>query len=241
MASWDQAKTTYGQQKASLDGNTTNARIDSLVDEMNAAIGRYSSAAGITPSGTTNSNYTTANRVFQQLAGYQQDYSNLIKRVSTTLRGLTSSADVQNKLQQIGVEQDKIVNLERELKNVKQDVETSKARQTDIETPRQNISYYQGFSGMIGFTRPIKLFSVPILIAFSLLLLFISGLILRDFFLPASNGYTTGYNTGYGGSEGGIFSFFTDSRFYAVMGGAALVISVVAILAYSGKLGSKLK
>ena len=239
MASWDQAKTTYGQQKASLDANTTNARVDSIVDEMNAAIDRYTSTAGITPSGTTNSNYTTANSKFQQLAGYQQDYSNLIKSLSTTLRGLTSSADVQNKLEQIGVEQDKIVNLERELENAKQDVETSKARQTDIETPRQNISYYQGFSGMIGFTRPIKLFSVPVLIAFSLLLLFISGLILRDFFLPAS-GYTTGYG-GYGGSEGGIFSFFTDSRFYAVMGGVALVISVVAVLAYSGKLGSKLK
>jgi hypothetical protein len=237
MASWDQAKTTYGQQKATLDANTSVTRVESLVNEMNDAIGRYTSSAGITPSGTTNAYYATANAKFQQLVGYQEDYSALIKRLSTTLRGLTSSADVQSKLVQITEKQGKITNLERELENAKQDVETSKARQTNVETPRQNISYYQGFSGLIGFTRPIKLFSVPILISFGLLLLFISGLILRDFFLPAFDGY----NTGYGGYDGNIFEFFTDSRFYALMGGTALVITVVAILAYSGKLGSKLK
>jgi hypothetical protein len=240
MASWDEAKAAYQVQKDFLDRKTENPKIESLVDEMNAAIGRYTEAAGITPNGgATNANYATANAKFQELVGYQQSYSNLIKRLSTSLRGLTETTDVQNKLEQIGTLRNEIVNLERELKNVKQDAETSKARQTDVETPRQNISYYQGFSGMIGFTRPIKLFTVPILIGFSLFLLFISGLILREFFLPAS-GYNLGYG-GYGGSEGGIFSFFTDSRFYAVMGGVALVISVVAVLAYSGKLGSKLK
>lgn len=238
MASWDQAKASYQAQKNFLDAKTENPKIESLVDEMNAAIGRYTAAAGITPNGgATNADYATANAKFQELVGYQQSYSNLIKNLSTSLRGLTETTDVQNKLEEIGTLRNEIVNLERELENAKQDVETSKARQTDVETPRQNISYYQGFSGMIGFTRPIKLFSVPILIAFSLLLLFISGLILREFFLPASNGY----NSTYGGSEGSIFSFFTDSRFYAVMGGVALVISVVTVLAYSGKLGSKLK
>jgi hypothetical protein len=238
MASWNQIKATYQQQKDILDANTTDVRVDSLVDEMNAAIGRYTSTAGITPGGgTTNTNYTTANRVFQQLTGYQEDYSRLIKNLSTTLRNLTAGSDVTTPLRQVGVLRNDIVNLERELENVKRDVETSKARQTDIETPRQDISYYQGFSGMIGFKRPIRIVSVPILITFGLLLLFISGLILRDFFLPASDGY----NIGYGGSSDDIFSFFTDSRFYAVMGGTALVISVVAILAYSGTLGSKLK
>ena len=238
MASWEDAKRVYEARNNDLISKTGNTQIESLVNQMNAAISRYSAAAGVTPNGgTTNADYATANAKFQELVGYQQSYSNLIKRLSTSLRGLTETTNVQSKLEEIGTLRNEIVNLERELKNVKQDVETSKARQTDVETPRQNISYYQGFSGMIGFTRPIKLFTVPILIAFSLLLLFMSGLILREFFLPAS----TGYNTGYYGSEGGIFSFFTDSRFYAVMGGVALVISVVAVLAYSGKLGSKLK
>jgi hypothetical protein len=238
MASWDEAKVLYQQQKDILDGKTETPKIESLVDQMNAAIQRYTATAGITPNGgTTNANYATANRIFQELNGYQQEYINLNKTLSATLRGLTASTDVQNKLQQIGTLNNDIVNLERELANAKQDVETSKARQTDIEKPRQDISYYQGFSGIIGFKRPLRLLSVPILITFGLLLLFISGLILRDFFLPASDGY----NAGYGGSDEGIFAFFTDSRFYAVMGGTALVISVVAILAYSGKLGSKLK
>lgn len=240
MASWDAAKATYQQRKTALDSNTNNARVDSLVDQMNAAIGRYSAAAGIMPSGTTSSDYTTANNIFQQLAGYQQDYIGLNKNLSTTLRNISASADVQNKLKEIGALRNDITNLERELKNAKQDVETSKARQTDVERPRQDISYYQGFSGMVGFTKPLKLFSVPILIIFGLLLLFISGLILRDFFLPSVGGYDSGFGT-YGASQEGIFSFFTDSRFYALMGGVALVISVVAVLAYSGKLGSKLK
>lgn len=238
MANWDQAKATYQQQKTALDANTTNVKVDSLVDQLNASIGRYSSAAGISPSGTISPDYTTANRIFQQLAGYQQDYIALNKSLSTTLRSISSSTDVQNKLQEIGSLRNDIVNLERELANTKQDVETSQARQSGVERPRQDISYYQGFSGMVGFTKPLKLFSVPILITFGLLLLFLSGLILRDFFLPSIG---SGYNSGYGASQEGIFAFFTDSRFYALMGGVALVISVVAVLAYSGKLGSKLK
>jgi hypothetical protein len=146
---------------------------------------------------------------------------------------MTSSGDLEAKLKQVGTLRDETANLEKEYNHVKQDLETSKARQHDIETPRKDISYYQGFSGRLGFTKPLQLYSIPFLVGFGLLCLFFSGLMMKEFFAPISGGV---WDVGMGATEG-MGSFFTDSRFYAVLGGISFVGAVLSILAYSGAMG----
>jgi hypothetical protein len=239
MASWDQLKANLQNQKTELDNRTTNAIIDQKVENMNAAIFRFVNNAGISQNPGSNADYTTANTIFNEITGLQKDYITLNMRLSGAVRQMTSAADVQNKLQQVGTIRNDIINLEKELKNVKQDADTSLARQGDIERPAQEVSFYQGIGAKLGFTKPLHLISVSVMISFGILLLFLSGLMLRDFFSPSAG--AANLYSGYNSVGTGVFSLFTDSRAYSVLAGIVLVFTVVGILSVKGVLGTTTK
>jgi hypothetical protein len=234
-ASWDQLKANLLNQKAELDGRTTDASIDQKVVNMNAAIFRYINNAGISQNPGSNSDYTTANTIFNEFKTLENNYISLNTTLTGAVRQMTSASDVQNKLQQVGIIRNDIINLEKELKNVKQDADTSLTRQGNIERPAQQVTFYQGIGAKLGFTKPLHLFSISVLISFGLLLLFLSGLMLRDFFNP-----TTLYDA-YVTVETDVFSLFTDSRAYSVLAGVVLVFTVVGILSVKGTLGKTTK
>ena len=235
MAAWNQLKATLLNQKTELDKRTTDAAIDQQVENMNAAIYRYVNNAGISQNPGSNSDYTTANSVFNNLSALESNYITLNTNLSGAVRQMTSASDVQNKLQQVGTMRNDIINLEKEMKNVKQDADTSLARQGDVERPAQKVSFYQGIGAKLGFTKPLHLISVSVMIGFGILLLFLSALMLREFFNPADL-YTT-YTT----VETDVFSLFTDSRAYSVLAGFILVFTVVGILSVKGTLGTTMK
>ena len=235
MATWEQVKTNLQSQKKELDTRTTDQLINQKVSNMNDAAFRYVSKAGISQNPGSNADYTTANTIFNELSALEKNYAILNTNLSTALRQVTNSADVQNKLQTVGTLRNDIGNLEKELKHVKQDADTSLARQGNVTNPNQQVSMYQGISGTLGFVKPIRTISVPILLALGILLLFLSGLMLRDFFSPSS-----GFNT-FGSETESVFSLFTDTRFYSVMAGVVLVTTVLGILSYKGVLGHTLK
>lgn len=231
--SWDRVKTTYTQQKDAIFKRTSDKNIETLVGNMNAAIQRFTNSAGISANPTNDPNYTQAQTSFTRLASDEKEQAQLNQKLSQAIKNMTSSGDLEGKLKQVGTLRDETANLEKELHHAKQDLDTSKARQHDIETPRREISYYQGFAGRLGFTKPLQLHSIPFLVGFGLLSLFFSGLLLKEFFKPVSGGV---WNVGMGATEG-VGSFFTDSRFYAVLGGISFVGAVLGVLAYSGTLG----
>jgi hypothetical protein len=66
------------------------------------------------------------------------------------------------------------------------------------------------------------------------LFLFLSGLILKDFFAPSVGDYTSVVE------PGSIFATFTDARFYSVLAGVAFVTGLLAVLAATGKLGKRI-
>lgn len=231
--SWTEQKTQLSTLKQRLDSQTKDSAIESLVTGMNAAIFRYTQTAGISQNPTTNVDYEEANRKFKQLASLQQDYQNLIKTLSTSIKNMTSNTDLTNKLQQVGSLRQDIVKLEEELQTVKKEADTSQTRQALVETPRQSLSWYQGFAGSIGFTRPLKQMSLPFLLGFGLLFLWFSGLMLKELFSPVVNAY--GIDALY--DRQGLFATFTDARFYAVLGGIGLVGIVLGVLASTGRLG----
>jgi len=231
--SWDSVKKTYTQQKDAIFKRTSDKNIQDLVGNMNAAIQRFTNSAGISTNPASDPNYTQAQMSFTRLASDEKEHVKLNRNLSNAIKNMTSSGDLEAKLKQVGTLRDETANLEKEYNHVKQDLETSKARQHDIETPRKDISYYQGFSGRLGFTKPLQLYSIPFLVGFGLLCLFFSGLMMKEFFAPVSGGV---WDVGMGATEG-MGSFFTDSRFYAVLGGISFVGAVLSILAYSGAMG----
>lgn len=231
--SWDQAKRTFTQQKDAIFKRTSDKDIEALVGNMNAAILRFTNSAGISSNPANDPNYTQAERAFKRLASDEKEHTQLNQRLSQTVKNLTTSGDIQAKLKRVGELRDEITGLEKELQHAKQDLETSKTRQHELETPRKDISYYQGFAGKLGFTKPLQLRSIPFLVGFGLLALFFSGLLLKEFFKPAVGGV---WNVGSGATEG-VGAFFTDSRFYAVLAGISFVGAVLGVLAYSGVLG----
>lgn len=239
MSTWEQFKTTAQQEKATLDAKFTDTSITSKVSQMNSALARYVSRAGISKVGNSASDpdYASAQSIFQELTSGVNQYTALNKRMAQQLGNLSGNADVQNKLRQVGELRQDIPRLEKELADTRLDLETANARQQNAIKPAEDTSFYQGFSATVGFTKPLHTYSVPILVGFGLLLLFLSGLMLRDFFMPtAGNAYSTSLY-----AEGGVFSLFTDSRFYSVASGAAFVFAVVGILSYAGFLGQTLK
>jgi hypothetical protein len=239
MATWEEEKRTILEYKTKLDEKTTDASIDTLINDMNTSIMRYTNQAGISNNPEKNPDYTNANEKFKSLQDLQKEYTILIKRLSSYIRKTSDMNDVSNKLRNVGILRNSITKLEKELKDAKNDSETSRTRQSTLTTTRTNLSWYQGFGGYIGFTRPLHQFSIPFLLGFGLFLLFLSGLVLREFFLPIAN--SNSYSSSNSYTEGSIFSYFTDSKFIAALGGAILIFVVLLILSLSGRLGKNVR
>jgi hypothetical protein len=237
MNSWNQFKNTISSEKESLDSKFNSGNVGNKVTEMNAALSRYTSRAGISLNPDTDPDYIRAQEIFQELTTGIREYGEINKKISNELKNITSNADLVNKLKQVGEARQSIIKLESELKNLKQDLDTSSIRQNNIQKPRQEVSWYQGIGAKLGFTRPLYVTTIPFLIGFGLFILFLTGLILRDFFTPATDYANTipAYN------DGGVMALFTNTRFYGVAAGAILVFFIAIILALSGQLGKTLK
>jgi len=236
--SWSEQKKVYEQRKQDLDSKTSDAQVDSLVNELNTNIKNFSNAAGVAPTTPGDNPFQkAAEQTFVKLMTYQEEYAKLNKDISSYIRDQTTSTDIQGKLQQVATLQDDIAKAEKSLQDAKQDAETSKTRQSTVQHPEQNLSWYQGFSAKVGFTKPLKITSIPFLIGFGLLFLFFSGLILKDFFAPSAGYYgsSSAYNT-----SSSVFSVFTDARFYSVLAGITFVGVLVGILAATGRLGKRI-
>jgi hypothetical protein len=231
--SWENEKAELNARKKDLDTYDAT-KIRSLGEKINSNILQYVNTAGISANPNENIYYKEANKIFGTIVDKQSQYIDLLKTLNKKIKELASNGDINGSLKNMGSVRNDIVNLEKELKQVKQDADTSRARESSIENPRQKISWYQGFAARVGFTKPLHQVSIPILIGFGVLLLFMSGLLLREFFMPSVNTYSQPYE-----SEG-LFSLFKDSRFYSVVGGVVLVLIVISILTYSGHLGKNI-
>ena len=203
--------------------------IRSLGQAINQSIYKYVQTAGISTNPNENTHYVEANKNFLLLTDKQKQFSDLNRDLMKKIKELSNNSNINSKLQTIGSVRNDIVKLEKELKEVKQDADTSRTRESTIKHPRENLSWYQGFGTKVGFTKPLHIISVPILIGFGILLLFLSGLLLQEFFIVPSQVQSIDSDS--------IFSFFTDSRFYSLLAGISFVSIVIGILAYTGRLG----
>jgi hypothetical protein len=236
--SWDTFKQSITEEKRILDDTYSSARIQAQQDALKNAFLAYVNRAGIAQNpGGENAYYTSAENSLRWLTSGIKQYQALNKRISDHIQNLVTDSNLRSKLSQVGQVQDDINRLEKELKIAKQELETSIARQQQVDKPATDQSFYQGFGARLGFTKPLHVYSIPFLVGFGIFILFLSGLLLRDFFGPSlgSVANTAVYD------RAGIMSFFTDARFYSVAAGASLVFAVVGVLAYAGQFGPTVK
>ena len=233
--SWQTEKQGLMEQFNRLNEETSESNLRNITAIINRAISGYVGTAGINPGTGTNVYYEQANNAFSRIVDKEKQFSDLTKSLTQAINRMSQEADLPSQLQQVGNAGSQIATLENELKLAKQDADTSRTRQMEVEKPRQNLSWYQGFGGRIGFTKPLHIVSVPVLIGFGIFLLFLSGLLLREFFGSGTQSFVP--NTY---SSGSIFEFFTDSRFYAVLAGILFVVVLLGILAWQGYFGYQL-
>jgi hypothetical protein len=236
MSTWDEIKKQDESQRNTLNANTRRDVIEEKINSLNSYIGRYINRAGISPDPNHDNDpdYINAININNDIEILQKNYVTLNNNLINEIKNMSASSDIQNKLEIIAKLQQDIQKLQKELEYAKQDSDIAKTRQETVETPRTNLSFYQGFSGMIGFTKPLYHITIPILIGAGLLFLYLSGLLMNEFFIPNSEQIQME-------PDGGIFSVFTDSRFIAVIGGMTLVSVVLIILSMRGYLGKSLR
>ena len=226
---WQNQKNRFNDQKQILDSKSTETEIRKVGDQINSNIKQYVNTAGISTNPNKNIYYNAANEQFGVIINYETQYQTLNKELTDKVKEFSDQTNITGTLRQLGSLRGDIVKLEKELEVVKQDVNTSRTREETVKNPRVDLSWYQGFGAKVGFVKPLHQISVPILMGGGILLLFLTGLLLKDFFQSPITDYTAPSES--------LFSFFTDSRFYAVLGGITLVSIVLGILAYNGYLG----
>jgi hypothetical protein len=228
MPTWDDIKRGLNDRKGQLDSSTTPTQIDNIGISINRSIKQFADNAGISKDSTKNQAQIDTNAAFNSLIQKELEYKRLIQDLTRSLKGFSDNSDIKARLNTIGSLNNDIRNLESELTKVREDANISITRKEAVENPDKKVSMYQGFASRVGFTKPLHQISIIILIGFGILLLVLSGLIMKDVFNIENNVYVNQYE---------VFSMFSDSRMYGFIGAIVLVIVVLGILAYNGYLG----
>lgn len=232
MATWNDIRSDLNARKLILDDATTPTKIGNITTLINSNIKTFANTAGISSDSTKNQAQVDATTNFNRILDKELEYKELIKELTAQIKIFSGDADITTKLTLIGTLGSDIRNLEVELKNVKQEASTSTTRKESIENPDMNVSWYQGFASSVGFSKPLHQISISILIGFGILLLILSGLMMKEIFGSGSDElYVQSANSD------NLFSIFTDSRMYSVLGAITLVIVTLGILSYNGYMG----
>lgn len=114
-----------------------------------------------------------------------QKFNSAMTKALASYNGLSSSD--RSHLGNISGLESTVEGLKRELKISQQDLDIAKSRQESVQNAPINQSYFQGVSGKIGFTRPLKPTSVALLMSLGFFIFFVSCLILKDYFTTSAD------------------------------------------------------
>jgi len=236
MSDWKGARSNFFAEKERYDVESSDQKIQQAMKIMNNSISNYINRGGVSSDPTKDTDYLLANRVFESIQAQIQAYVKLNSNVSKKIKELTDSGDIQTQLREVGTLQQSILKSKKELEDTTNDVDTSLARQYAVETPRQELSFYQGFSSMIGFVKPLHPTSTAFMIGLGILLLLFSTFMLKEFFSTSDGSIPEG-DSGFGD----IFSVFTDTRFISVLMGVSFALIIILVLTVKGYLGKNLR
>jgi hypothetical protein len=212
-----------------------NTIIKTRIAALNSNMKKYVRVAGI--GAEAGAAYTEAQKAYDSLVSGLKENTKLNNCLANFVRASVNDENLNNKLTNIGKLNKEITNLQKNIENAKHDLEVSRTRQKNIQESEKETTLYQGFSGKIGFLRPLKKSSVPILIALGIVMVLFTALLLKEFFTPTV-GFAESvpyFNTS------GIGSLFTNERFYSASAGFISTVIIVGVLAYYGYLGTSIQ
>jgi hypothetical protein len=185
----------YYDRKNSIDYDIST-NLQSYITLFNTNLGDYVKSAGfnnIVSSGSTQTNVQTPSYLgatsnwskIQTLLSNCQQLTKDMSQSLATYNGANSSET--NNVNTIDFIKTDIETAEKRLKESQIDLDISTSRQDSITTSTRDQSYVQGLSGKLGFLKPIKPTSVALLIGIGFFILFVTGLILKDFFMLSAD------------------------------------------------------
>lgn len=129
----------------------------------------------------TASNWTNIQNLLSNSQKLTKDMTATLARYNGT------NSDETNNVNSISTIKNNIITAQSNLTQSQIDLDISTSRQDSITTSTTDQSYVQGLSGKIGFINPIKPTSVALLIGVGFFILFVTGLILKDFFMLSAD------------------------------------------------------
>jgi len=229
----------YNQLKTFLDykgiGSTSgdSENIQAAINTFLANVKIYIKQGGINPttSDSASGEYNGAKLSFEYIMKYIQCYEILAQRLSELLNTTLSSQSTASNSNTIATLQTTITNLTNDIKSQQGDLDIAKSRQQSVTNLDGSVSYYQGFAAKLGFVRPFKQLTIPILLTFGILALFLSAIVLREYFqgMPVIDI----------SSQSSFFdeSMFSNIQPYGLLIGSLIAVVIIIGLAIYGFLG----
>jgi hypothetical protein len=242
----------YNQVKTFLDykgiGSTSgdSENIQAAINTFLANVKIYIKQGGINPttSDSSSGEYNAAKLSFEYIMKYIQCYEILAQRLSELLNAKLSSQSSATNSNTIATLQTTVTNLTNDIKSQQVDLDIAQSRQQSLTNLDGKVSYYQGFAAKLGFVRPFKQLTIPILLTFGILSLFLSAIVLREYFQGgAINEALNELKTTLLSSELSFISssngesMFSNIKPYGLAIGASLAIALIAGLTIYGILG----
>jgi len=230
MTTWSEKKTVFETRKQQIDAdwNTISSK---KTDIKNAIENAIQTGAKMTTAQQTNLQ-NGLRGIFDTIKNYEGLVREMNQFIQENL--ITGVTTHVNTISTLNTE---ISSLKDKIEVTKGDYETAISRRQSIEEPRKKLSNYQGFSGLIAFDRPLKKYSVAVLLGFGVFMILVGTLMLRDVFTtsPASvNSFNTGLNTN--GSQ----EMFSMANIATMVGGMVFFFAIMGIFAYTGYFGKRL-
>jgi hypothetical protein len=185
----------YHTRKDEINYNITN-NLPTYITLFNSNLGDYIKSGGFDQvvgstgqqSNVASPSYLVASSNWSQIQTVLSNTQQLTKDMTASLASYNgTNSDETNDVARINTVKDNILTAQSNLTQSQIDLDISTSRQDSITTSTKDHSYVQGLSGNLGFTRPIKPTSVALLIGIGFFILFVTGLILKDFFMLSAD------------------------------------------------------
>lgn len=170
---WRDKRSEFQQRFDTL----SSENVDSLIGQLNAAIGKYVSSAGLTQNqnASTNPDYVTVVELANKVERLKQQYNALNDDILRFLKEQSKYNDMTTLLQESGDLQTKLTRLHRSKKDMKVDVESAVARDELLRTRETKLNEHQLFI----LDRPVRRNMIPYLWVLSVVFVGIGLVLLR--------------------------------------------------------------
>jgi hypothetical protein len=220
---------SFTARKAVLDAaiGSSDSKLIPLINTFINNLGTYIRSGGISSSTSNmNPNYINTSNSWNSVTDILSQYQDLTSSMASSLKNYVNPDSSTTISSQITTKTARLNSLQDELTKLKKDLDVANSRQDSLSTANTSQSYVQGFSGMVGFTRPIKPVTVALLIGLGFFVFFVCGLILKDFFTTSAEVASQYFDM----NE--LLSYTTSTSFRAVLTGIIVTFLVYAILLY---------